>query len=366
MLPLLVIGAYGLQSTLLGLTWGFEVTFPVPVLAGFAVLIPPLTYAALTSLAQVTTDRRAIWLVAPAICTAGFVLLFPFLGISQIEYLLDVVIVAIYLFYGGLMMRIAFIVETDWMDQLPFQRLPSAGRTFLVAGAAMFLSATVEIIVFMDLAHGSGTLAPEVVGLSNLLLLIALGVAVLWMSGTPPPVEEKTARPVVACEGSSGQAQPVGLIDGMSTEEYRALQQATLEKLDDYMMTHQLYRDENLSLDRLARRTLIPTRQISTAINNLRAINVPQYVNTFRVIEACELLKQTDAPVTEIIYDVGFTTKSNFNREFQRVVGVSPSVWRRSNKYDSKPSSWPFVESFFEPTTAPCRDFSLHRAEAAK
>jgi AraC-like DNA-binding protein len=41
------------------------------------------------------------------------------------------------------------------------------------------------------------------------------------------------------------------------------------------------------------------------------------------------LLAETTTPVTEIMFDVGFQTKSNFNREFRRVTDMSPLEWRK-------------------------------------
>ncbi len=32
--------------------------------------------------------------------------------------------------------------------------------------------------------------------------------------------------------------------------------------------------------------------------------------------------------IMQIMFEVGFLTKSNFNREFLRVTGKSPSAWR--------------------------------------
>jgi AraC-like DNA-binding protein len=71
-------------------------------------------------------------------------------------------------------------------------------------------------------------------------------------------------------------------------------------------------------------------RQISAAINRATGKNVSQYVNEFRIAEACALLVETDKPVTEIMLDVGFQTKSNFNREFRRVTNMTPVQWRQS------------------------------------
>ena len=36
-------------------------------------------------------------------------------------------------------------------------------------------------------------------------------------------------------------------------------------------------------------------------------------------------------PVTSVMFESGFQIKSNFNREFLRVTGMSPSEYRRAN-----------------------------------
>ncbi|QPO13779.1 helix-turn-helix transcriptional regulator [Thalassospira sp. A40-3] len=103
---------------------------------------------------------------------------------------------------------------------------------------------------------------------------------------------------------------------------------AILAAIDDVMRAQHLYRDPDLTLDRLARRVVIPARQISGAINRRFGRNVSQVVNEYRVAEAQMLLRTTDKPVTEIMFDCGFQTKSNFNREFGRVTGMGPRAYR--------------------------------------
>jgi len=91
------------------------------------------------------------------------------------------------------------------------------------------------------------------------------------------------------------------------------------------------FRDANLNLNRLARRAGLPALRISVAANRVRAKYVSQYINGYRIAEACRLLVATDEPVTKIMFDAGFQTKSNFNREFRRVTGMSPMAWRARN-----------------------------------
>ena len=57
--------------------------------------------------------------------------------------------------------------------------------------------------------------------------------------------------------------------------------------------------------------------------------NVSQVLNEYRIEEAKRLLARSDLPVTTILFEVGFQTKSNFNREFLRVAGMTPSDYRR-------------------------------------
>lgn len=104
----------------------------------------------------------------------------------------------------------------------------------------------------------------------------------------------------------------------------------TLAAIQSRMETKHSYRDPDLNLDRLARRALIPARQISTAINRATGKNVSQYVNELRIAEACQLLAETEKSVTEVMLDVGFQTKSNFNRELRRVTDMTPVQWRSS------------------------------------
>lgn len=54
------------------------------------------------------------------------------------------------------------------------------------------------------------------------------------------------------------------------------------------------------------------------------------YVASLRIGRACRLLSETEKPITEICYEVGYTNLSNFNRSFLRHVGKSPSAYRRA------------------------------------
>lgn len=55
-----------------------------------------------------------------------------------------------------------------------------------------------------------------------------------------------------------------------------------------------------------------------------------------RLRRAARALAETQAPVTQIAYDVGFGDLSNFVRSFHRAAGVSPGAFRRAARGDRK------------------------------
>jgi AraC-like DNA-binding protein len=53
-----------------------------------------------------------------------------------------------------------------------------------------------------------------------------------------------------------------------------------------------------------------------------------RYLQRRRVERAMELLRETESPVTEICFDVGFNSLGTFSRTFRAIVGESPSAYR--------------------------------------
>jgi len=54
-----------------------------------------------------------------------------------------------------------------------------------------------------------------------------------------------------------------------------------------------------------------------------------EFLNRVRVSRACELLSQTDQPITSICYEVGFNNVAHFNRRFRRIKNITPREYRQ-------------------------------------
>lgn len=56
-----------------------------------------------------------------------------------------------------------------------------------------------------------------------------------------------------------------------------------------------------------------------------------RYLQRRRVERSMFLLRETDRSVTDICFDVGFSSLGTFSRTFREIVGESPSVYREGN-----------------------------------
>lgn len=135
---------------------------------------------------------------------------------------------------------------------------------------------------------------------------------------------------------AAARAQPQSdAAEELETPSTAAQDREVLDRIRTLLADRKLARDENLTLSRLARRAGVPARQISGAVNRLAGKNVSQFINDFRIAEACRLLSETDMSVTAAMLESGFQTKSNFNREFRRVTSLSPASWRERSRSEA-------------------------------
>jgi AraC-like DNA-binding protein len=58
-----------------------------------------------------------------------------------------------------------------------------------------------------------------------------------------------------------------------------------------------------------------------------------EFVNEMRIGHACHSLLSTDKTVLQICYDSGFNTVANFNKQFLKVKGTRPLVYRKNSGY---------------------------------
>jgi AraC-like DNA-binding protein len=305
---LALVGLCALQSVLLGLRWGYDMTQVRYVLPVVASSLPPIVLAGFRSLihrgaAQASSVR---WLhAAPPVLMLGLVLFAP--------GLIDAALIVIFVGYALALLDLGR-AGPDALDEARIDGAVAAHRALVIAALSLCLSAFFDFAVFMDFAWSKGDNAAFLVGNANFLGLLLIGLTAIVAARAQP--QSAAAEEV---EKSSTTAQD----------------REVLDRVRKLLVEQKLARDENLTLSRLARRVGVPARQISGAVNRLAGKNVSQFINDFRIAEACRLLSETDMSVTAAMLESGFQTKSNFNREFRRVTAHNPAAWREKSRSET-------------------------------
>jgi AraC-like DNA-binding protein len=80
-----------------------------------------------------------------------------------------------------------------------------------------------------------------------------------------------------------------------------------------------------------------------------------RYLQRRRVERAMFLLRSTDRPITDICFDVGFSSLGTFSRTFSDIVGESPTSFRQRGRLPAVPTcfmmAWARPSSFGEART---------------
>ncbi len=103
--------------------------------------------------------------------------------------------------------------------------------------------------------------------------------------------------------------------------------------VEDFMKNEEPFLDASLTLHSLAGKTEIPAKDLSLLINHHLSKHFFDFVNEYRIEKAKELLSSPDRKeytVLEILYEVGFNSKSSFNTAFKKHCGLTPTEYRKS------------------------------------
>ncbi|WP_370400762.1 helix-turn-helix domain-containing protein [Sulfitobacter sp. JB4-11] len=289
-------------TVLLGMRVSFGWLWPGRVQPFVAVLAAPLAYLGFAVLTIDTSDRwRGLLVRNGVLVLFAVVALAAPLPVSEDVFILT--INCIYLYRMAGLLRLG----PDGFHAV-------APHTIGLWRAAIIATlAFIGLMIVIDgLVLGVSLFArePQIIALLTGISGLFVGfVCVLALVGVPLILQA---------------AQPGTANRAAATDADRAL----MERLDRMMHEKTLFRDSSLTLARVARRLSIPARDLSGAINRTTDENFPRFINGYRIAYAQSALRETALPVTEVMLEAGFVSKSSFNTEFRRVTGQTPSQFR--------------------------------------
>ncbi|OOE66736.1 hypothetical protein BZG19_11495 [Salinivibrio kushneri] len=295
------------MTFIVGLRWAFDLAtlrFIQTILAAFLPIAAWYGFAE-----QPLRIRRFIWhLCGPAIVIACS--FSPYLiGFG----VLDVLLATLSVGYG-----VCLLIHSLRLPQaVSFNRFSLFLLSERAAGSLLLFSALIDVLIAWDFSLASGEHARAIVSVSYLLFIPALVATMIIASYQLPASKEQESKKSKVTENDA---------ESDVVERFKALMDAEA-----------LFTDPDLSLIRLARKLGVPSRSLSSAINAHYGQNISRVINEYRIEYAKKRLLSSDDTIMDILLSAGFYTKSNFNREFSRVAGQTPSAYRKGSVNEKQP-----------------------------
>ncbi|HTF95137.1 MAG TPA: helix-turn-helix domain-containing protein [Cellvibrio sp.] len=304
-------GLYALQNFLAVLIIEFGWETAMLLRASIAMTLGPAIYFYYASLVG---EMRSARINALHFLPAVFVLVIWLFKIPVL-WTIDYLIISSFAIYFIMVMRL--LAGARVRLELLGSHAGSAYRWLLVLGALIAINLVVEVCAYLEIRHGTrpSESLSVLVGASvfllfhiiTLLMVIIRAPLMEWMHVLQDLRTNKTKS--------------------MSDEDAKTI----FTRWEQVVEERQLYKQEGgVTLEQAGRILVVPARQVSQAINRIYGSSFSQYLNDCRVKIAQKILtEQEEMPITTLMFEAGFNTKSNFNKEFQRVTGISPSEYRK-------------------------------------
>ncbi|ALO35497.1 AraC family transcriptional regulator [Colwellia sp. MT41] len=117
--------------------------------------------------------------------------------------------------------------------------------------------------------------------------------------------------------------------------EKESIDPEQINALTLYMNEHKPYLNHLLTLDNLATQTFMPSRQLSQVINRHFKKNFFEFINGYRIDEAQMLLTRKEnekITMLAVMAQAGFNSKATFNTFFKKIVGMTPTQYRKEQQ----------------------------------
>jgi AraC-like DNA-binding protein len=121
-------------------------------------------------------------------------------------------------------------------------------------------------------------------------------------------------------------ALQLGELAGRILLEQQAAEPAAIARAKEYILANL---DEPLKLDDVAAQVHVSPFYFCKLFKSTTGMTFTEFVNRQRIEQAKRRLLNPSERITEIAYDIGYQSLSQFNRSFHRIVGESPTQFRK-------------------------------------
>lgn len=126
----------------------------------------------------------------------------------------------------------------------------------------------------------------------------------------------ETRRKIKQLFSSPEEVAPNQFSNNILDEEFITKVYAILEKS---------YDQKDFSIDQLAREMCVSRSLLYKKIKALTGLNLIDFINSYKLKKAVELIRKNKQPISEVAFQVGFNDPKYFSRIFRKFYGTSPS-----------------------------------------
>jgi len=108
---------------------------------------------------------------------------------------------------------------------------------------------------------------------------------------------------------------------------------SAIESLAYFMERKKPYLDYELTLEKLANQLKMEEKDLSILINHHLGKHFFDFINEYRIEEAKKILRNPEnkkLTILEVLYQVGFNSKSSFYTAFKKITDQTPTAYRKS------------------------------------
>ncbi len=323
---------------LLHLRLQLHLKFPYFILSGFSFtfLQGPLLYF----YAKTTTDRdfgfkkvHAIHLLPFLFFWAGMVILYhsrpldvklDLITVNNLRYRVEFEMLQFFIhfqiiIYLAAALRILRRFRRQYVD-----RVKELSLNWLIFGLSVFLSMWVADLIMR--------LVGQVV---ELPLMLHFGFSFLCMALYFIFANLAVFKSLKQPELILGEPLTVGKLKYENSTLTSAESEQILKQLREYMNTQKPYLNPSVSIDEIARALHISARHLSQVINEKLNQHFFDFINRYRIEAAKRLLSDSTGnrkTILEILYEIGFNSKSAFNSAFKKHTGLTPREFKKQCK----------------------------------
>lgn len=107
-----------------------------------------------------------------------------------------------------------------------------------------------------------------------------------------------------------------------------------IHKIKTHMEENEPYLDSKLNIYDLSKQLGVSARDLSICINNTLDKHFFDFINEYRIKKAMDLIQNSSdekLTILEVLYEVGFNSKSSFNTAFKKHAGITPTEFKKNS-----------------------------------